>query len=69
MKWVLADEVVFTYTNWRGETAERRVAPLALEFGSNEWHTEEQWLLHGQDLDKAAERTFAMKNISNWRPV
>lgn len=51
------------YTNYRGELSIRRIVPLRLWFGSNQWHTEPQWLLDGFDLDKQEERTFALKDL------
>lgn len=59
-------EVTFTYKNHRGETSVRLVRPIMIAFGSNEFHSEPQWLLHGWDLSKEAERTFAMKDIKDW---
>ena len=56
------------YTNWRGEREWRRILPLRLIFDSNEFHPEPQWLLVATDLDKAAERHFAMQDIHAWRP-
>jgi len=58
--------VRIVYTNYRGETAERRIIPKELIFGSTEYHPEEQWLLVAFDLDKNAERTFAFKDIKVW---
>lgn len=60
--------VTFTYTNHRGEVAQRRVAPWALEWRSTEWHPA-QWIMVGWDLDKEAMRYFAMADITNWRTV
>lgn len=54
------------YTNYRNETAERRIVPMEIWFGSTEWHKEEQWLLKAEDLDKQAMRDFAVKDISGW---
>lgn len=53
----------FDYTNWRGERGRRRVYPLYLWWGSTEWHPESGWLLHATDLDKGAERDFALMDI------
>ncbi len=60
--------VTIVYTNYRKETEVRRIIPKekAFYFGSNQWHTEPQWLLEGFDLDKQAERTFAIKDIRAW---
>lgn len=59
-------QVNILYTNWRGETAVRRIIPQEVVFTSNKWHTEEQWLLVAFDVDKQAGRTFACKDIKNW---
>ncbi len=58
--------VVIRYTNYRGETALRRIMPKAVRFGSTEWHPAEQWFLDAFDLDKGADRSFAMKDILEW---
>lgn len=55
--------VTLTYTNWRGETAERTITPQSIWFGSTEWHPEPQWLLRAWDCEKQAERDFAMKDF------
>lgn len=57
------EPLTFTYRNYRGEIALRRVQPLAIRFGSTEWHPEPQWLLRAFDLDKGEEREFAMRDI------
>lgn len=54
------------YKNYRGEVAERKILPKQIYFGSTEWHPEEQWLLEAYDLDKEANRTFALKDIQEW---
>ena len=59
-------EVTFTYKNHRGETSIRLVRPIMIAFGATEFHPDPQWLLHGWDLNKEAERTFAMKDIKDW---
>lgn len=62
-------EVEFTYTNWKGKTAIRRAIFTSLYWGSNEYHTEPQFLVHGYDLDKKAPRTYALRDISNLKNV
>lgn len=59
--------VTIVYTNYRGETAERRIIPKKIWFGSTEWHPEEQWLLEALDVDKDEDRNFAMKDIKSWK--
>ncbi len=58
--------VKILYTNYRGETAMRRIIPKEVVFLATEWHPEEQWCLIAHDLDKDAERTFACKDIKQW---
>lgn len=55
------------YTNHRGKRSIRRVLPLRIEWGANDWHPEKQWLLIAFDLDRDGERSFAMKDIHSWR--
>jgi predicted DNA-binding transcriptional regulator YafY len=64
-----SDIVWFTYVNHSGETAERKVRPKRIWFGSTEWHPEPQWLLEAVDLGKDGLRDFAMAAVSNWRSV
>ena len=61
--------VCFTYRNYRGEVSTRTVVPLHIMWGANEWHPEEQWLLYAIDVKKEAQRLFAMKDITGWKPV
>ncbi len=61
--------VLFEYTNWKGVTKTRKVRPKVIWFGNTEWHPDHQWLLTAFDVDKQAERDFAMKDIKNWREV
>lgn len=55
--------VVIGYTNWRGEYGEREIVPMRPWFGSTDWHPEAQWLLKAWDVEKDAERDFAIKDI------
>lgn len=56
------------YTNHKGVRSIRKIVPFGMEFTKNEWHTEEQWLIHAFDLDKHAERTFALNGIHSSKP-
>lgn len=58
--------VSILYTNYRGETAIRKIIPKEIWFGKTEWHPEEQWLLNAHDIEKKADRSFAMKDIKSW---
>lgn len=62
------DKIVrIVYTNYRGETGARRIVPKEIKFGSTQYHPQEQWLLVAYDVDKNAERTFAVKDIKSWQ--
>lgn len=62
--------VAIDYTNHRGERSVRRIIPMTgtMRYASNEWHKETQWLFDAHDLDKKAIRTFALKDVHEWRP-
>lgn len=59
--------VEIVYTNWRGETSKRVIKPIKIWFGATNWHKQEQWLLKATDIEKNAERDFALKDISSWQ--
>lgn len=59
--------VEIVYTNYRGETSVRRIVPASLRYGATEYHPEPQWLLDAYDLEKAANRTFAMQDVHAWK--
>ncbi|TWD58148.1 hypothetical protein FB480_101903 [Agrobacterium vitis] len=58
-----AQPITLTYTNYRGETSQRTIKPKRVWFGSTEWHPEPQWLLTAFDVDKGADRDFALKDF------
>ncbi|GGW24169.1 hypothetical protein GCM10011452_09550 [Gemmobacter lanyuensis] len=55
--------VTLTYTNWKGETAQRRIIPRRIWWGSTAWHPEPQWILTALDVDKGEDRDFALKDF------
>lgn len=58
--------IVCTYTNWKGETQERKLRPMEVRFGTCEpWHPEPQWLMYAYDMDKKICREFAMNKMTN----
>lgn len=59
--------VKILYTNWKGETRERTILPISIEYKSTEWHTEEQWILNAMDIEKNEMRSFAIKDIKEWK--
>lgn len=61
--------LLITYTNWRGETRERRVLPKRVFYGSNEWHPDPQWLMEALDCETLMLRTFAMQDMAGRRIV
>lgn len=61
--------VTFTYTNWKGDVSVRRVIPTHIYYGHTAYHTEDQWLMPAYDLEKKEWRTFAVKDISDWKSV
>lgn len=58
--------VTIRYTNYRGETGVRRIIPIEIRFVSTEWHPEPQWVMEAYDVDKGAQRSFAIKDIIQW---
>lgn len=65
-----ADEIsppaTMEYRNHQGEVRKRRIVPTLVWHGTTEWHPEAQWLLRAYDLDKNAQRDFAMREIREW---
>jgi predicted DNA-binding transcriptional regulator YafY len=59
--------ITIDYTNYRGERGLRRIIPDQISFGSNEWHPELQWLLLAWDIEKQADRLFAVRDIHSWK--
>jgi predicted DNA-binding transcriptional regulator YafY len=55
--------LTFDYKNWEGKREVRNVTPIKIWFGETEFHKEKQWFLKALDLDKNAERDFALKDI------
>ncbi len=54
--------IEFNYKNHAGKYRLRRVIPEQLEFTKTQWHPERQWILHCYDMDKRAQRSFALKD-------
>ena len=63
MDTVFAPTLQFVYKNWKGETNNRIVIPYDIWFGSTEFYPKEQWLLRAYDIEKCAERNFALRDI------
>ena len=58
--------VKILYKNYRGETRIRTIIPLKIWFGNTKWHSNSQWLLDAFDVEKQANRSFAMVDIKSW---
>jgi len=54
------------YRNHEGRIGPRRIVPLHIWWGQNQYHSPNQWLLTAHDLDKRATRTFATANVIEW---
>lgn len=61
------NQVTILYTNWKGEIGWRNIRPVSITYGTTERHPEPQWLILAFDIDKNAERYFAMKDIKEWK--
>lgn len=55
--------VSLTYTNHRGETALRTIKPVEAWYGESPYHRGAQWFLRAFDMEKGAERDFALLDI------
>ncbi|HEY8359484.1 MAG TPA: hypothetical protein VIL30_18695 [Ramlibacter sp.] len=64
------DLLVFGYTNWRGEYAERTAIPLRIEHKESEWHGPGlHWVMVAFDVEKQAERDFLLKDLGLRSPI
>jgi hypothetical protein len=61
--------VIIDYTNHRGERRERAIVPWSIKFKETPHHKPAQWVLNAWDVEKCAQRTFALKDIHSWRSV
>ena len=53
----------FEYKNWKGITSIRNVIPMETKFINSDFHEGKQWIMIAYDLDKKANREFAMNDI------
>lgn len=60
--------VLLDYTNYRGERGTRRVVPQRVWFGATSWHPQDGWLLEAYDVEKQAQRDFALSCIHSMTP-
>jgi hypothetical protein len=64
-----APTLEFRYTNWRGEQSTRRVWPIRIWYGATDYHSDKQWFLKAFDVDKQAERDFALRDMQPDQPA
>ena len=62
-------DVEIDYTNWRGERGLRRIRPLRMFWGSNEFHPKMCWLVYAVCLEKKQFRYFALSGVHSWREL
>lgn len=62
-------DINFDYVNWKGNKGHRRVQIMGFYYGKTEFHSERQLLMKAWDVDKKAERDFAIKDMSNVKIV
>lgn len=58
------DQIMLSYTNYRGETGVRNIRPIRIYWGVSDWHPEPGFLLHAWDIDKQDYRDFALKDCN-----
>jgi predicted DNA-binding transcriptional regulator YafY len=66
---VVGEVVTMTYTNYRGERANRLVLPERVWFGATDWHPAHQWLMDAYDFDRKGLRSFAVCEIEDLQRV
>lgn len=57
--------IQFDYINWQGVPASRKAEVQSIHYGETEYHPAPQWLMSAWDLEKQANRVFAMKDMTN----
>lgn len=62
------ESVTIDYTNYRGERSLRQIIPRLpyMTLRATAYHPEVQWILTAFDVEKKAERDFAMAGIKGW---
>lgn len=51
------------YNNWKNEIGVRTIIPQKIWYGHTEYHSDSQWLMDVWDVEKDAQRTYAMMDI------
>lgn len=63
IEFVPGQVIRFRYRNWEGVVSERTARVTTLAYGSTEWHPQPQWLVQAFDMEKKAERLFALRDM------
>jgi hypothetical protein len=59
--------VEIDYTNWKGERRLRRIIPLKLWYGENEYRRGDQWILSAMDMEDGGKiKTFSLTGVRGW---
>jgi predicted DNA-binding transcriptional regulator YafY len=61
--------LLIDYTNYKGERKQYKILPDRIEYTSNEWHPEEQYILYAFDIERTVHRTFALNNIHSMKTI
>lgn len=56
------------YRNWRGEERTREIRPIQVQWGTSDWHPEDQWLLLAVDPEDGKTKLFALKDCDFLHP-
>lgn len=59
----------FNYRNHTGKYRIRKAIPKSIQFTKTEWHPEMQWILLAYDVEKKADRSFALKDCDFYNPT
>lgn len=60
---VLSNPIEIRYKNWKGKISNRIIIPIKLRYGESEFHKGNQWILKAWDVNKSADREFAINDI------
>ena len=56
------------YRNWRGEERTREIRPIQVQWGTSDWHPEDQWMLLAVDPEDGKTKLFALKDCDFLHP-
>lgn len=60
---LLNHQIKVKYKNWKDEVGIRNIVPLNISYGHTDFHQIDQWLLDVWDVDKDAQRIYALMDI------